>query len=449
MRRAASRSHRRTTEIARNPRARSARLRWGVRTDAPPPLDLETLGLPRLEVRDISAWLGMFTVTYKVVVIGRLRRYCDACCQFYVLFGVMVGLLMLIYQQKHETRQLESRAGELSREIAEQTRALSVLRAEWTYLTRPERLERIAREQLGLEPVAAHADQVLFRDRGAGARRGAARRRAAMSVQPKTPPRRAAPMRCASASCLWRWFAVFTGLTARLIALGTGPEGRRAQSPSRRRSRALARPDLVDRKGRMLATDLQVYWAYGDPARVVDVDEAAEKLARVLPEQDPLRNCAKSSLGDGRFVWLYRGLTPKQARGCPPARAARRRAVHGEPACLSRPARQACMCWATPNRQSRHCRHRGTLTARANIAQPAASPDERAQVRLSLDLGLQHVLRDELREARAMRYDAKAVAGLIMDVHSGEVLALTSLPDYDPNRREESLKARSAEPAVR
>ena len=73
----------------------------------------------------------------------------------FVLFGVMVGLLMLIYQQKHETRQLESRAGELSREIAGQTRALAVLRAEWTYLTRPERLERIAREQLGLKPVAA------------------------------------------------------------------------------------------------------------------------------------------------------------------------------------------------------------------------------------------------------------------------------------------------------
>jgi len=71
----------------------------------------------------------------------------------FILFGVMAGLLMLIYQQKHETRQLEARAGELSREIAEQTRALAVLRAEWTYLTRPERLEKIARDQMGLVPV--------------------------------------------------------------------------------------------------------------------------------------------------------------------------------------------------------------------------------------------------------------------------------------------------------
>jgi len=61
---------------------------------------------------------------------------------------------MLIYQQKHETRQLEARAAELSREISEQTRALAVLRAEWTYLTRPERLETLAREKMSLEPVS-------------------------------------------------------------------------------------------------------------------------------------------------------------------------------------------------------------------------------------------------------------------------------------------------------
>lgn len=73
----------------------------------------------------------------------------------FTLFGVMAGLLMLIYQQKHETRALEARAGELSREIAEETRALAVLRAEWTYLTRPDRLEKIAQEQMGLEPVKA------------------------------------------------------------------------------------------------------------------------------------------------------------------------------------------------------------------------------------------------------------------------------------------------------
>jgi cell division protein FtsI (penicillin-binding protein 3) len=59
-------------------------------------------------------------------------------------------------------------------------------------------------------------------------------------------------------------------------------------------------------------------------------------------------------------------------------------------------------------------------------------------IELSLDLGVQYVLREELGSAMAT-YRAKAAAGIVIDVHSGEVLALASLPDYDPNRREQAL----------
>src|SRR4030065_539348 len=68
--------------------------------------------------------------------------------------------------------------------------------------------------------------------------------------------------------------------------------------------------------------------------------------------------------------------------------------------------------------------------------QLAMAADE--AVTLSLDLGVQHVLREELGRAIAT-YRAKAAAGIVIDVHSGEVLALASLPDYDPNRREQAL----------
>jgi cell division protein FtsI (penicillin-binding protein 3) len=54
-------------------------------------------------------------------------------------------------------------------------------------------------------------------------------------------------------------------------------------------------------------------------------------------------------------------------------------------------------------------------------------------VRLSLDLGVQHALHSELRDARR-RYAASAAAGIILDVRSGEVLAASSLPDFDPHR---------------
>jgi cell division protein FtsI (penicillin-binding protein 3) len=54
-------------------------------------------------------------------------------------------------------------------------------------------------------------------------------------------------------------------------------------------------------------------------------------------------------------------------------------------------------------------------------------------VALSLDMRVQYVLEHEMEEtSRAFR---QASAGIVLDVHSGEVLALASLPDYEPNQR--------------
>jgi cell division protein FtsI/penicillin-binding protein 2 len=60
-------------------------------------------------------------------------------------------------------------------------------------------------------------------------------------------------------------------------------------------------------------------------------------------------------------------------------------------------------------------------------------------VRLSLDLRVQHVLRDELAAA-IDRYKAIAAAGVVLNIHTGEVLGMSSLPDYDPNNPVEALE---------
>ena len=59
-------------------------------------------------------------------------------------------------------------------------------------------------------------------------------------------------------------------------------------------------------------------------------------------------------------------------------------------------------------------------------------------VELSIDLRVQHALRDELQKGMA-KFKAKAVAGAIMDVNTGEMIALVSLPDYDPNNPVDAL----------
>src|SRR5690606_39317621 len=53
-------------------------------------------------------------------------------------------------------------------------------------------------------------------------------------------------------------------------------------------------------------------------------------------------------------------------------------------------------------------------------------------VQLSIDLRVQHILRDELAQAME-RYQAIAAGGILLDAETGEVAAMASLPDYDPN----------------
>src|SRR5690606_11257017 len=59
-------------------------------------------------------------------------------------------------------------------------------------------------------------------------------------------------------------------------------------------------------------------------------------------------------------------------------------------------------------------------------------------IKLSIDLRATHALRDELVKGME-KFKAKATAGLILDVKTGEVVALASLPDFDPNNPVEAL----------
>lgn len=69
------------------------------------------------------------------------------------LLSGLLGLAYGIYQIKYDTRDLDTRVAELRRAIQEERDSVAVLRAEWSHLNRPERVERLARKHLGLEPL--------------------------------------------------------------------------------------------------------------------------------------------------------------------------------------------------------------------------------------------------------------------------------------------------------
>jgi cell division protein FtsL len=70
-------------------------------------------------------------------------------------FGFLAGLVILIYDMKFETRRLEARAQQLVRAIEDEKDNVALMRAEWSHVARPERVEALAREILSLEPVKA------------------------------------------------------------------------------------------------------------------------------------------------------------------------------------------------------------------------------------------------------------------------------------------------------
>jgi len=69
-------------------------------------------------------------------------------------FGCLVGLLLYTYDLKYKTRGLETRARDLAAELQDESDFLTLMRAEVSYLSRPDRIEDMARKQLKLEPIS-------------------------------------------------------------------------------------------------------------------------------------------------------------------------------------------------------------------------------------------------------------------------------------------------------
>jgi cell division protein FtsI (penicillin-binding protein 3) len=224
------------------------------------------------------------------------------------------------------------------------------------------------------------------------------------------------------------------GVAAQLIRLASAPRSEPRVSIAEPVGRTFGRPDIIDRNGNLLATDVAASSLYADPAVVLDLDETAERLAMALPDLDPLET--RRSLADRtkRFVWLKRGLTPLEAQrvhdeGLPGVgfRREQKRVYPGEELVghvlghvnVDNRGLAGIERWIDE-----------TLTIETLAA---AGPNRLEPVRLSLDLGVQQAVSDELAAAMD-RYKAAAASGLVMDVMTGEVVAAVSLPAVNPNR---------------
>ena len=220
---------------------------------------------------------------------------------------------------------------------------------------------------------------------------------------------------------------VFAILCVRLVDLTIfepGSEPRHGAASGRSSSE---RADIVDRSGALLAANLRTASVYADPQRVIDPVAAAGRLAAVIPGLDRSEILAKLT-SERRFVWIKRGLSP-----------ADQYAVHS----LGIPgiAFQVEQRRLYPHGQlAAHVLgftgvdNRGLAGVERSFDEQLTVPNRRraGALTLSLDHRVQFVLEQEVAAAYE-KFQAKGAAGIVTDVVTGEVLALVSLPTFDPN----------------
>ena len=202
---------------------------------------------------------------------------------------------------------------------------------------------------------------------------------------------------------------------------------------------ATARPDIRDRAGEVIATDIKAPSLFAEPRKLVDVDEAVELLTATLPDLDAreLRERLSSKRG---FVWLKREITPAQQQqihrlGIPGIGfLTENKRVYPNGATVS----QVIGLVDIDNQGIAGIEKWLDNQGLAALHMAGLATDRlQRPVDLAIDLRVQFALRDELTKARE-KFRAKAAAGVILNVNTGEVMALVSEPDFDPNNPREA-----------
>jgi cell division protein FtsI (penicillin-binding protein 3) len=232
--------------------------------------------------------------------------------------------------------------------------------------------------------------------------------------------------------------AVYGVIAGRLLLHAVMPASNVARRVASSDAVATARPDILDRRGEILATDVPASSLFGDPRRLIDVDEAVELLSAVLPDLDAKETRERLS-AKRSFVWLKREITPKQQQDIYKLGLPGIGFLQENKRTYPNGAEVAHLIGLVNVDNQGIAGIEKWLDGSGLAALHAAGfATDRLQepVQLALDLRVQHALRDELVAAKE-RYKALAAAGLVVDVRTGEIVSMVSVPDFDPNNPKE------------
>jgi cell division protein FtsI (penicillin-binding protein 3) len=231
------------------------------------------------------------------------------------------------------------------------------------------------------------------------------------------------------------FFCAFSVIGARMgVLAGSEPAEPRARASGA--AIVTGRADIVDRRGRILATNMETHSLYAHPQQMIEPERAADELVKIFPEMEKER-LLKDFTGKRKFVWVRKTLSPEQ-----------KQAVHdiGEPGLLFGPRDMRLY----PNGKLASHILGGTRFGHEDVrwAEVVGSAGiekyfddelrdparEGRPLELSIDLTVQAAV-ERVLKGGMMLMNARGAAAVLMDVHSGEVISVASLPDFDPNSR--------------
>ena len=236
--------------------------------------------------------------------------------------------------------------------------------------------------------------------------------------------------------------AVFGLIDSKLVKLGLSKQPPQSLKAAADDAVSGARPDLLDRNGQVLATDIKTMSVFAEPRRLIDKDEAVELLTAVLPDVDAtdLRKRLGSRKG---FIWVKRGVTEKQQAevyrlGLPGIGFV----PENKRVYPNGPVGAHVLGFTNTDNQGIAGIEKWVDAQGLGDLKGAGfdlTPQDLKPIALSLDETATFAVRDELAKG-IEHFKAQAGSAAIMDVNTGEMIAYVSLPDYDPNDPVDALK---------
>ncbi len=226
--------------------------------------------------------------------------------------------------------------------------------------------------------------------------------------------------------------AAFVAVSARLVDVMWEYDTESAKSGNQRAaSAANTRGDIVDRNGVLLATSVGTISVVADPREVRDVsspEEVADKLVSVMPDLDR-EKIVKNLHYDRSFVWIKRQIDPLTRE--------RIRKLWLSGIYFQSEEKRV---WPQKNLTSHVVgftdidRNGIAGIERQFDSRLAASSDSDSEdIQLTIDVRVQHIVHEEISNA-IRHFGAIGGSGVVLDVHTGEVLAMVSLPDFEPGK---------------